>query len=62
MSPFQTWKIFHFDGNFEILDSYVTRIRRCATLLVYGKPQILEMFQRPYPEDHSEKYFLSRTD
>ena len=36
------WKSFHFDENTDTLDSYVTCIRQVATLLGYGKPQVLE--------------------
>ena len=35
----------HFDENTETLDACVTCIRQVATLLGYGKPQILEAFK-----------------
>ena len=39
------WGSFHFDESTEMLDSYVTLIRQVATLLGYGKMQVLEVFQ-----------------
>ena len=36
---------FHFIGNTETLDSYITCIRQVATLRGYGKPQVLEVFK-----------------
>ena len=38
---FHVWRSFHFDENRETLDAYVTHIRQVATLLGYGKPQVL---------------------
>ena len=35
--------------NTEPLDSYVTHIRQVATLLGYGKPQVLEVFKNTLP-------------
>ena len=46
---FHAWRSFHFDENIETLDSYVTYIRQVATLLGYGKPQILEVFKNTLP-------------
>ena len=41
--------MFHFDKNAETLDSYITCIRQLATLLGYGKPQVLEVFKNTLP-------------
>ena len=46
---FHTWRSFTFDENTETIDSYVIRIRQVATLLNYGKPQILEVFKNTLP-------------
>ena len=46
---FHTWWSFHFDENTETLDSYMMHIRQVATLLGYGKPQILEVFENTLP-------------
>ena len=43
------WKSFHFSEDTETLDSYVTCIRQVATLLGYGKPQVLEVFKNTLP-------------
>ena len=40
---------FTFDENTETIDSYVIRIRQVATLLGYGEPQILEVFNNTMP-------------
>ena len=32
-----------------ILDAYVTHMRQVATLLGYGKPQVLEVFKNTLP-------------
>ena len=42
---FHVWQSFHFDKNTETLDSCVTHTRQVTTLLVYGEPQILEVFK-----------------
>ena len=39
------WRSFHFDENTETMDPYITHIRQVATLLGYGKPQVLEVFK-----------------
>ena len=39
---FHTQRLFHFNENTEMLDSYVMCIRQVATLLRYGKPQVLK--------------------
>ena len=39
------WRSFHFNENTKTLDSYFTHIRQVATLLGYGKPQVLEVFK-----------------
>ena len=49
MKLFHAWRSFHFDENTETLDTYVTCIRQVATLLGYGKPQILEVFKNTLP-------------
>ena len=49
------WRSFHFDENIEILDSYVTCIRQVATLLGYGEPQVLEVFQNTL---HARLYWV----
>ena len=42
---FHAWRSFHYDKNAERLDSYVKCIIQAATLLGYGKPQILKLFK-----------------
>ena len=42
-------KPFNFYENTETVDSYVTQIRQVATLLGYGKPQVLELFKNTLP-------------
>ena len=42
-------EIFHFNENTETLDIYITSIRQVATLLGYGKPQVLEVFKNNFP-------------
>ena len=42
-------EIFTFDENTETIDSYVIQIRKVATLLGYGEPQILEVFKNTLP-------------
>ena len=46
---FHAWRSFHFDQNRETLDSYVTGIRKVATLLGYREPQVLEVFKNTLP-------------
>ena len=46
---FHTCRSFTFDENTETIDSYVIRIRQAANLLVYGEPQILEVFKNTLP-------------
>ena len=46
---FHIWRSCHFDKNTETLDAYVTCIRQIATLLGYGKPQVLEVFKNTLP-------------
>ena len=43
---FHAWGSFYFDENTEPLYFYVTCIRQVATLLGYGKPQVLEGFKK----------------
>ena len=46
---FNAWRCFSFDKNTETIDAYVTHIRQVAALLVYGEPQILEVFKNTLP-------------
>ena len=46
---FHVWRSFTFDENAETIDSYVIWIRKVATLLVYGEPQILEVLKNTLP-------------
>ena len=46
---FHVWRSFTFDENTETIESCVIRIRQVATLLGYGEPQILEVFQNTLP-------------
>ena len=46
---FHAWRSFNFDENTETIDSYVTRIRQVVTLLGYGEPQVLEVFNNTLP-------------
>ena len=43
------WRLFHYDENVEMPDSYVTRIRQVAKLLGYGELQVLEVFKNTVP-------------
>ena len=47
--PFHAWRSFSFDEITQTIDSYDTQIRQAATLLGYGGPQILEVFQNTLP-------------
>ena len=46
---FHTWRSFNFDENTETIDAYVMQIRKVATLLGYGEPQVLEVFKNTLP-------------
>ena len=46
---FHACRSFNFDENTETIDSYVMQIRQVATLLGYGKPQVLEVFKNTLP-------------
>ena len=46
---FHAWRSFSFNENTETIDSYVTQIRKVATLLGYEEPQILEIFKNTLP-------------
>ena len=46
---FHAWRSFHFNENTETLHPYVTHIRQVATLLGYGKPQVLKVFKNTLP-------------
>ena len=43
------WRIFHFVENSETIDSYITHIKKLATLLHYGEPCILNVFKKYTP-------------
>ena len=47
---FHAWRSFNFDENTETIDSYVIQIRQVATLLGYGEPKILEVFNNTLPK------------
>ena len=53
---FHTWRSFNFDENTETMDAYVTCIRQVATLLGYGEPQILEVFENTLPTNYIGYY------
>ena len=55
---FHTWRSLHCNENVETLDSYVMHIRQVATLLGYGKPQILEVFKTHFQQDYIGCYSL----
>ena len=42
---FHAWRSFHFDGNTDMLDAYVTCIRQVEKLSGYGEPQILQVLK-----------------
>ena len=46
---FHQWRSFYFDENTGNIDSYVTRVSQCATMLNYGEPQILELMKNTLP-------------
>ena len=46
---FHQWRSFYFDENVDNLDSYITRVSQCATMLNYGEPQILELMKNTLP-------------
>ena len=46
---FHVWRLFHYDENVEMPDTYVTRIRQVARLLAYGELQVLELFKYTVP-------------
>ena len=46
---FHTWRSFHYDENTDTIDSYVSKIKQVTTLLNYGEPQILELFNNTLP-------------
>ena len=46
---FHMSRTFHYDENVETIDSYVHRIKKVATFLNYGEPQILELFKNTLP-------------
>ena len=49
---FHAWRSFSFDENTETVDAYVTCFRQVAALLVYGEPQILEVFKTHTPQNY----------
>ena len=46
---FHAWRSFILDENTETIDSHVIRIRQVVTLLGYGEPHILEVFNNTLP-------------
>ena len=48
---FHAWRSFSFYENAETIDAYATCIRQVAALLVYGEPQILEVFKNTLPTE-----------
>ena len=46
---FHMWRLFQYDENSDIIESYISKIKRLAALLNYGKPQILEVFKNTLP-------------
>ena len=46
---FHAWRSFHFEKNTDMLDACITCIRQVATLLGYGKPQVLDIFKNTLP-------------
>ena len=46
---FHAWRSFHFNGNVEMIDTYINCIGQVATLLGYQEPQILEAFKNTLP-------------
>ena len=46
---FHVWRSFHYDENAETIDAYINRIKQVAMLLIYGKPQILELIKSILP-------------
>ena len=44
-----TWRSFSFNENTETIDSYVTQIRKVATLFGCEEPHILEAFKNTLP-------------
>ena len=46
---FHAWRSFNFDENTKSIDTYFTHIRRVASLLGNGEPQILEVFKNTLP-------------
>ena len=53
---FHVWRSFTFDENVETIDVNVMHIGQVATLLVYGEPQILEVFKIHSPQNCIEYY------
>ena len=52
---FHAWRSFQFDENTDIIDSYMHKVKQVATILNYGKPQILELFKNTLP---SRLYYM----
>ena len=46
---FHAWRIFKFDKNTDMVDSYVLRMSQVAAMLNYGEMQILENFKNTLP-------------
>ena len=43
---FHAWRSFQFDENADTIDSCIHKVKQVATLLNYGKPQILETLKK----------------
>ena len=46
---FHQWRSFYFDENTDTIDSNVTRVSQCTTMLNSGEPQILELMKNRLP-------------
>ena len=52
---FHAWRSFQFDESTDTIDSYIHKVKQVASLLNYGKPQILELFKNTLP---SKLYYM----
>ena len=48
-NTFINGEVFYFDENMDSIDSYVTRVSQCTTMLNYGELQILELIKNTLP-------------
>ena len=46
---FHAWRMFKFDENTDMIDSYVLRLSQVAAMLNYGEMQILENIKNTFP-------------